>query len=906
MEEQVQSLADTPYIGPRTFSEREQAIFFGRQREADDLRSLVLAEPVVLFYAQSGAGKSSLVNARLRPALRAAGFRVLPTTRVSGVLTADDMVSAANIFCLHLLVWLDETRHATRALYHQSLTDYLVAAGMITPPSRSVDSEQEDEREEVPNAPSTIPVLLVIDQFEELFTGHADKWEQRTAFFRQVRSVLQAAPQLHLLLVMREDFVASLDPYLRWLPGRLPARYGMERLGPEAAEEAIAGPVATSDRPFAPGVAGQLVENLRLIRVQGQITPQPGQYVEPVQLQVVCLQMWRNLQQRPPGPITSDDLQEAGDVDRALADYYEQSLRHVQERLPGIVSEVTLRDWFSRRLITENGTRGLVNQSETHTGGLSNVVVEVLDKERYLVRQESRAGGVWCELAHDRFVQPILDANRAWEARQNNPLAVVARLWLENERDPARLLSGQQLRDAQHFAAAQGSLLRQEEREFLTASAQAEAESVRQIEIKRLQTVTVAQRRRTRNLWIMVVVLTTSALLALSATAWTLQQRSEAIVARATAEAASTLAQENAYSAATAEAKAKSEADTALKAKSTAETASRKLQEEANSAATSEARAQRERNFAVAARATAESESNRANAALATQIVSLNNLLTAQALTSILPISTPTPPALITNDVVATRLAAATIAAKETQVAANIKENLKATATTSAIQTEVANLLATQTAVASAKNIVAPTASITSEQSVSITLPAATNTQSSMQGVWALIPDISLVLRKEPFEDAEQTESVRYPDKLAVIQIDSNLWIEVQSPSGETGWLYGLYVLYEGDKSQVPTRLRYQFINNRDDLPYVFGQIKAFDKADSIYLVADPFADPTEETNQLKALSIGTKVTLMLKSSGVNNFGSGIWYWVMYVDIDANSLLWGFLPEEILEPASTQ
>ena len=70
-----------PYVGPRPlrFGER----LHGRQRELDELRDAVVADRVVLLYSPSGAGKSSLLEAGLRPALEAKGFFVAPTIRVN-------------------------------------------------------------------------------------------------------------------------------------------------------------------------------------------------------------------------------------------------------------------------------------------------------------------------------------------------------------------------------------------------------------------------------------------------------------------------------------------------------------------------------------------------------------------------------------------------------------------------------------------------------------------------------------------------------------------------------------------------------------------------------------------------------------------------------------------------------
>ncbi len=67
-----------PYVGPRTFSYEQRNVFFGREREARDLLARVLSERLLLFYAQSGAGKSSLLNTRLIPQLQEEkGFVVL-------------------------------------------------------------------------------------------------------------------------------------------------------------------------------------------------------------------------------------------------------------------------------------------------------------------------------------------------------------------------------------------------------------------------------------------------------------------------------------------------------------------------------------------------------------------------------------------------------------------------------------------------------------------------------------------------------------------------------------------------------------------------------------------------------------------------------------------------------------
>ena len=425
-----------PYIGPRPYAddERERRLFFGRDRESADLLSLVLAERLVLFYAPSGAGKSSLINARLLPALRDESFAILGKVRVGGQLPdtlAHDAI--ANVYLFNLLRDLDQGRSDFPALATQRLPAFLAA--------QPTDPDRPDR-------------ILIIDQFEELFTTYADQWEKREDFFRQLGQALADDPHLWMMLTMREDYIAELDPYTRLLPNRLRVRYRLQYMDAAAALEAVKQPAALARRPFEPGVAETLVNNLRQM-TPGDAPDAParlGETIEPVQLQVVCMQLWESLAERPGETITAADVASLGRgaglgefVNHALANFYEQTLAAVITAAAGRVSQRELRDWFSHTLITRDGTRNLIYQSDDETGGLPNDVVLELER-RFLLRGETRSGGRWVELVHDRLVAPIRDANEQW--RRRYPLVIAADVW-NSERRAALLLTGQALADAQ-------------------------------------------------------------------------------------------------------------------------------------------------------------------------------------------------------------------------------------------------------------------------------------------------------------------------------------------------------------------------------------------------------------------------------------------------------------------------
>ena len=473
--------ADNPYVGPRTFEEDEQDMFFGREREAKDLLSLVMSERLVLFYAQSGAGKSSLINTRLLPGLRQAGFQILPVGRVRGDVPRG-VGDIENIFVFNLILNLDQNQQEVFSFTRASLSEYL---------GRRLDSGDAQ--------PSPRPRALVVDQFEELFTANLEHWEKREDFFRQLRQAMEADPLLWVLLSLREDYVAALEPYARLLPGRLRTRYYMRRLGYEAALEAVERPAAQAGRPFAHGIAQRLVDNLRQIRITGeQAGIHLGEFVEPVQLQVVCYQLWQNLKEKPPSEITQQDLQELGDVDKALAQFYEQAIAETILRTG--VSEIDARDWFERQLITEAGTRGMVYRGKQETGGLSNPAVDML-ASKFLLRAEARSGGTWYELVHDRFIEPILQANQAWRLKQ--PLIQMAQAWADSGKSATKLLEGQQLQWAldtnwqglgpmvQEFLEASQAAQRARD-----AAAQAEREAQRQRELEQARALAQEQQKR--------------------------------------------------------------------------------------------------------------------------------------------------------------------------------------------------------------------------------------------------------------------------------------------------------------------------------------------------------------------------------------------------------------------------
>jgi len=394
-----------PYVGPRPFEQEHESIFFGRERETSEIISLIVSHPVTLVYSQSGAGKTSLLNAKLVPLLERKGFQVLPRARMRDPIPPD--VMPRNVYVFNTLAgWAGGTD--TQRLAQTSLADFLKGL------KHNVSREEGEEE-------WSLPRIAIWDQFEEFFTFHQDRWGDREKFFKQLNQALDADPLLRVVFLMREDYIAELDPYVSILPEKLKTRFRLERLRHAAALSAVKEPLRHTELRFAEGVAEQLVTNLMEIpsKASAHGVRAVAEFVEPVQLQVVCQNLWGKLRGRAGGAdgvITADDLREFGDVNKALLTFYEDILRKVManERIRATgLTEGALRRWFEHVLITPAGTRGMVYRGAEDTGGIPNEVVELLDAE-HIVRPELRGGEPWYELSHDRLIQPVRESNKQW------------------------------------------------------------------------------------------------------------------------------------------------------------------------------------------------------------------------------------------------------------------------------------------------------------------------------------------------------------------------------------------------------------------------------------------------------------------------------------------------------------
>lgn len=193
-----------PYRGIRPFRYADRDNFFGRSAEVEHLLAMLLTYRIVVLYGESGAGKSSVLNAGLVPALlkerfRPERLRIGPEPSRPVLVERIAADTAETRFLPSIFAATQEHDGHKQALDIEELV--------------RATREHSDAR----------PVLIV-DQFEELFTRFSGAGSPAgPSIQQQVLGTLLGLAQVHdlavkLLIVIREDYLAKLEPSARTVP----------------------------------------------------------------------------------------------------------------------------------------------------------------------------------------------------------------------------------------------------------------------------------------------------------------------------------------------------------------------------------------------------------------------------------------------------------------------------------------------------------------------------------------------------------------------------------------------------------------------------------------------------------------------------------------------------------------
>jgi YVTN family beta-propeller protein len=427
------SIQVKPFLGPQPFEETDSSFFYGRDKEVQEILALILSSSISLVYAKSGLGKTSIFNAKIIPELEKGeyNFQILPVIRFTTINAIDDLREKSN-YISNIYIF-----NTLRSIIEKSKSKNLENENILKEnleKKRLVDFLKEykaSQKEEIFNEYYIKLKILIFDQFEEFFNIYTNnRFEQQKNFFYQIKDAIDNDPALRVVFIMREEFIAYLDTFSHIFPDGFRRKFRLEPLREKSAKNAVEKPLLQAllveprlkgiiDKNDIERISNKIVRNLLKTHVQvygGKTEIIIGEFVEPVQLQVVCLKLWEK--DILTGKIKSQiDNIDFGDVDNALIEFYDDAVGAAKEHTK--IRENKIRKWCEEKLITPAGTRSLVYQDVKYTAEMSNKVVDVL-QNKYLIRAEERSGSKWFELTHDRLIKPIKDSNNLWKNSKAN------------------------------------------------------------------------------------------------------------------------------------------------------------------------------------------------------------------------------------------------------------------------------------------------------------------------------------------------------------------------------------------------------------------------------------------------------------------------------------------------------
>ena len=404
------------FPGLRSFEESDAAIFNGRTKEKQCLFDLIMVERVVVMFARSGAGKTSLLRAGIVPMLTDLPYQPV----------------------------FIRLNHREQPLLEQAVGPIAQVFGVSIQPGQSL----WEYLQTINACSGNITPILFFDQFEELFTLY-DTTAARAELIAQLADVinetlpesvrkrlkdqadtggnqqpaLEKSPKVKVVFSIRSDQLNYLHNLSERIPGILRNRFELKGLRPDQAREAILKPAQQHGSQFAcapfeitPEALNDIVTNLAATTNASD----PAAEIESFQLQLVCSHLEAQMLEQQEKGITplkvlvSTYGGKTGLV-RLLAGFYQDTIQRIDDQR---------QQYHARRLIenelVKNERRISVAEAAI-TGGEFPVSLETLRLlvNKRLLRREERPGlGNYFELAHDTLLSPVVQFKRERELQE--------------------------------------------------------------------------------------------------------------------------------------------------------------------------------------------------------------------------------------------------------------------------------------------------------------------------------------------------------------------------------------------------------------------------------------------------------------------------------------------------------
>jgi hypothetical protein len=279
---------NSPFKFLDAYSKDDKDIFFGREKETEEIYERLFKGSLLLIYGASGTGKTSILNCGIANRFQESDWFPVNVRRRNNIL--ESIRKEIDKLALTPIPAEKDLCDSFHSLY----LDFFK------------------------------PIYIIFDQFEELFiSGNPD---EQNKFLEFLTELLSRSYNIKVIITIREEYLAYFSEFEEKIPSFFDNRYRVEHMTPTKAEEVI----TKSCRNFNIEIKEPRKVSREIIK---NISAEDAYRVELTYLQVYLDRLFQQYLKtnQPPVVFTDQLLDEVGDIKDVLSVFLEEQIAKVEE-----------------------------------------------------------------------------------------------------------------------------------------------------------------------------------------------------------------------------------------------------------------------------------------------------------------------------------------------------------------------------------------------------------------------------------------------------------------------------------------------------------------------------------------------------------------------------------------------
>lgn len=358
-----------PYRFLDYFDVRDDAFFFGREKDVTNVAEMIKNNRLSVLFGRSGIGKTSL----LRAGIMARFFK-----------EAEDAEDVGSTWLPIYARCLDDPEASIKEAVLSELED-LGFDGAKVPGGAELQGFMATAHELVGRK-----MVILLDQFEEYFAHLGPRVQED--FLDEMTRCVETLDPIHWIISVREDYVGELYELQSKLPAIMHQMYRLRRLTREEADDAINKPAQNYDLQVERSLTNRLLDDLY------------REGVEPAQLQIVCDRLY---QAKPRGArtITLSIYERLGGAQKILSEFLETSLSQLSAGERRVAREILKHMVASSEVRITRPLERIAAETGQDREEVEGVLARLIDFR--LIRSVGKERHRQYELVHEYIAEEI-------------------------------------------------------------------------------------------------------------------------------------------------------------------------------------------------------------------------------------------------------------------------------------------------------------------------------------------------------------------------------------------------------------------------------------------------------------------------------------------------------------------